>query len=81
LTTKSPIQSYKREKKELQEDEVPDPEQEVPEPEQEDQEFQVSEEGRDIISADIPNAFIQAQIPETKEGEERVMMKILRIQI
>ena len=29
----------------------------------------------DIMSADIPNAFIQAEL-ERKEGEDRVIMKI-----
>jgi hypothetical protein len=33
-------------------------------------------EGRDVMSADIPNAFIQANMPEIKDGEERVIMKI-----
>ena len=33
-------------------------------------------ENRDVMSADVPNAFIQAAMPEVKEGEERVMMKI-----
>jgi hypothetical protein len=33
-------------------------------------------EGRDIMTCDIPNAFIQALMPEIKTGEERVMMKI-----
>ena len=33
-------------------------------------------ENRDVMSADVPNAFIQTKIPEVKEGEERVMMKI-----
>ena len=33
-------------------------------------------EGRDVMSADVPNAFIQTWMPETKEGEARVMMKI-----
>ena len=33
-------------------------------------------ENRDVMSADIPNAFTQAALPEVKEGEERVMMKI-----
>ena len=32
-------------------------------------------EGRDIMSADIPNAFIQAHMPETKPGGDRVIMK------
>ena len=33
-------------------------------------------ENRDVMSADVPNAFIQTEIPEIKTGEERVMMKI-----
>ena len=33
-------------------------------------------ENRDVMSADVPNAFIQTAMPEVKEGEERVMMKI-----
>merc|ERR1712155_143880 len=32
-------------------------------------------EGRDIMSADIPNAFIQAKL-ERKSSDERVIMKI-----
>jgi hypothetical protein len=35
-----------------------------------------AKENRDVMSADIPNAFIQANMPETKNGEERVIMKI-----
>jgi hypothetical protein len=35
-----------------------------------------AKEGRDVMTADIPNAFIQASMPETEDGEERVMMKI-----
>ena len=35
-----------------------------------------AKEGRDVMTADIPNAFIQAQLPPRKEGEERVIMKI-----
>jgi hypothetical protein len=35
-----------------------------------------AKEGRDVMSADIPKAFIQAQITKAKEGEERVIMKI-----
>jgi hypothetical protein len=35
-----------------------------------------AKEQRDVMSADIPNAFIQANMPETKDGEERVIMKI-----
>lgn len=32
-------------------------------------------EGRDVMMADLPNAFIQVDLPE---GEERVMMKNYR---
>jgi hypothetical protein len=33
-------------------------------------------ENRDVMSADIPNAFIQANMPVIKDHEERVVMKI-----
>ena len=33
-------------------------------------------ENRDVMSADVPNAFIQTEMPEIKQGEERVMMRI-----
>jgi hypothetical protein len=33
-------------------------------------------EKRDVMTADVPNAFIQAPMPEVKPGDERVMMKI-----
>ena len=33
-------------------------------------------EGRDVMCADIPNAFIQAKMPDISDGEERVKMKI-----
>jgi hypothetical protein len=33
-------------------------------------------EERDVMTCDIPNAFIQALIPEVKDADERVMMKI-----
>jgi len=33
-------------------------------------------EERDVMTCDIPNAFIQAEMPEVKEGDERVLMKI-----
>ena len=33
-------------------------------------------ENKDVMSADVPNAFIQTEMPEIKQGEERVMMKI-----
>jgi hypothetical protein len=32
-------------------------------------------ENRDVMSADIPNAFIQANLPDMKDGEDRVVMK------
>jgi len=35
-----------------------------------------AKEGRDIMSADVPNAFIQTPMPPTKPGEARVMLKI-----
>ena len=36
-------------------------------------------EGRDIMTCDIPNAFIQTAIPNVKEGEARMTMKITGI--
>ena len=33
-------------------------------------------EERDMMSMDVPNAFIQTLMPEPKEGEEQVVMKI-----
>ncbi len=33
-------------------------------------------EGRDVMSADIPNAFVQTNMPDVGPGEERVVMKI-----
>ena len=33
-------------------------------------------EGRDVMCADILNAFIQAEMPDISDGEERVTMKI-----
>ena len=35
-----------------------------------------AKEKRDVMTADIPNAFIQAKMPEPKKGDERVVMKI-----
>ena len=37
-----------------------------------------AKEERDVMSADIPNAFIQAMVPpkKTEEGEERVVMRV-----
>ena len=35
-----------------------------------------AKEGRDVMTADVPNAFIQTKMPEVKDGEERVTMKI-----
>ena len=33
-------------------------------------------ENRDVMSADVPNAFIQTEMPEIKQGKERKKMKI-----
>mgnify|MGYP002176679840 FL=1 len=33
-------------------------------------------EHRDVMTCDIPNAFIQAEMPIVKEGDEKVLMKI-----
>ena len=33
-------------------------------------------EERDIMTADVPNAFIQTKIPDPKKGEEKIIMKI-----
>ena len=33
-------------------------------------------EGRDVATADVPNAFIQTDMPPTKPGEDQVVMKI-----
>ena len=33
-------------------------------------------ERRDKMTSDVPNAFIQAYVPETKKGEDRIIMKI-----
>ena len=35
-------------------------------------------EGRDSMTADVPNAFIQALMPELEPGEDRVMLKVTR---
>jgi hypothetical protein len=32
-----------------------------------------AKENRDVMSADIPNASIQAQMPDVRDGEERVI--------
>lgn len=33
-------------------------------------------EGRDVMTCDIPNAFIQTLLPKVEDGDERVIMKI-----
>jgi hypothetical protein len=38
-----------------------------------------AKEKRDVMTADIPNAVIQAHMPETKDGEERGIMKITAV--
>jgi len=35
-----------------------------------------AKENRDVMSCDIPNAFIQAEVPGTEKEKERIMMKI-----
>ena len=35
-----------------------------------------AKEGRDVATMDIPNAFVQAEMPTVKEGEDRVIIKI-----
>ncbi|CAJ1948833.1 unnamed protein product [Cylindrotheca closterium] len=35
-----------------------------------------AQEGRDVMTLDIPNAFIQIYMPDAKEGEDCVYMKI-----
>ena len=35
-----------------------------------------AKEGRDVMTADVPNAFIQTPMPDVKPGEPRVIMKI-----
>ena len=35
-----------------------------------------AKEGRDMMSSDIPNAFIQAKVPADKTANERIIMKI-----
>jgi hypothetical protein len=33
-------------------------------------------EGRDVMTADVPNAFVQTELPQKKDYEDRVVMKI-----
>jgi len=35
-----------------------------------------AKEGHDVMSADITNAYIQAELPPTPEGEDRILVKI-----
>ena len=35
-----------------------------------------AKEGRDVMTADIPNAFIQTKLPDIKDGEDRAILKI-----
>ncbi|CAJ1945852.1 unnamed protein product [Cylindrotheca closterium] len=37
--------------------------------------------GRDIMTMDVPNAFIQTYMPEAKEGEDRIYMKITAMMV
>ena len=38
-----------------------------------------AKEGRDVMTADIPNAFIQTKLPDIKDGEDRVILKIIGV--
>ena len=38
-----------------------------------------AKEDRDVMTGDVPNAFIQANMPKVKQGEDRVMMKIIGV--
>ena len=38
-------------------------------------------EGRDVATADVPNSFLQTDMPEPKPGEDRVIMKITGEQV
>ena len=35
-----------------------------------------AKEERDIMTADVPNAFVQTDMPDTDPGDDRVIMKI-----
>ena len=35
-----------------------------------------AKEGRDTMSCDVPNAFVQVDMPDPKPGQDRVVMKI-----
>ena len=35
-----------------------------------------AKENRDVMTSDIPNAFIQASMPVLEKGEDRVIMKV-----
>jgi hypothetical protein len=35
-----------------------------------------AKEGRDVMTCDIPNAFIQTKLPKVEEDDERIIMKI-----
>ena len=35
-----------------------------------------AKEGHDVMSEDIPNAYIQAELPLTPEGNDRVIIKL-----
>ena len=37
-----------------------------------------AKEDWDVMMGDVPNAFIQANIPKVKQGEDRVIMKDYR---
>ena len=35
-----------------------------------------AKEGRDVMTLDIPNAYIQTKMPNVKDDEARVIMKV-----
>ena len=38
-------------------------------------------EGRDVMTADIPNAFIQAHLDKLEDGDEKVIMKVTGVMV
>lgn len=40
-----------------------------------------AKEGRDVMTADVPNAFIQTHMPKPEEGEERVVGEIAGVRV
>jgi hypothetical protein len=40
-----------------------------------------AKEERDVMTCNIPNAFIQAYLPKKEPGEDRIVMKITGVQV